>query len=190
MDCSTKSLAWVMIPAVIGFFLGSILLQTQVDVSSGIRVFNDAGSTGRALVVYHPGLSSFQEDVTFALVEGLIDSDWACDVTTAHREAPTDLSAYDALILGAPTYAWEPASSMKRYIARLGDFSGRPVLLLLTAAGATRNATDIFRADVEAAGGRVTEVLEIFQAAPNEELHGIGDPLEIARRAGARLTLP
>jgi len=190
MVCSPKSLSWIMIPVILGFFLGSIVLQTQLDVPGRTLSVNASGATGRALVVYHPGLSSFQADVTFALVEGLIEGGWACDVTTAHRGAPSDVSSYDVLVLGSPTYAWEPASPMQRYVSRLVGAEGKPTLLLLTAAGTIAGAFDVFADEVEAIGGVVAETLPVLQVAPNEPIHGTSDPLEIARRAGAQFTLP
>jgi len=190
MTCSTKSLSWTMIPVILGFFLGSIVLQTQLDVPGDTLSVNAGGATGRALVVYHPGISDFQEDVTFALVDGLVEGDWACDITTAHRSAPEDVSSYDVLVLGSPTYAWKPASPMQRYVSRLMGAEGKPALLLLTAAGTIAGAFDVFAAEVEAIGGVVVETLPILQAAPNEELHGMSDPLEIARLAGAQFALP
>lgn len=190
MMCTPRTMAWVMIPAVLGLFVGSILFQVQIDVPAEIQTFNRGGPTGRALIVYHPGLSPFQEEVTYALVEGMIEGGWTCDVTTAHRGAPTDVRDYDVLVLGSPTYAWRPATPMRRFVSRLEDLREKPTLLVLTAAGTTGGAFDVFRADLETAGGRVLDELVIWQAAPNEELHGISDPLEIARRAGVQMSLP
>ena len=190
MACSPKTMSWIMIPAVIGFFLGSILLQTMVGAPTDLLALNPEGSTGLALVVYHPGLSDFQEEVTFAFVEGLIESGWACDVATVHRDAPMDVSSYDLLVLGSPTYAWRPAIPMQRYVSRLLGAEAKPTLLLLTAAGTFRDAFGAFATNIEAVGAVVVDTLGITQAAPNEEVHGISDPLEIARRAGSGLVVP
>ena len=100
------------------------------------------------------------------------------------------LQAADLLVLGAPTYRFRPASLAMRYIERIGDLASMPVALLLTGAGSTALAASIFVEQVEAANGTVIEMLEIWQAAPNEETHGISDPSEIARRAGAAIVLP
>jgi len=190
MTCSPKSLSWIMIPVILGFFLGSILLQAQLASPSDLISVNAEGAAGHVLVVYHPGLSDFQKDVTFALIEGLIEGDWACDIATAHRGAPLDVAGYDALVLGSPTYAWRPASPICNYIANLEGAEGKPTLLLLTAAGKIADAFDVFGAAIEAVGGQVIETLGIFQAAPNEETHGLSDPLKIARRAGTQFALP
>jgi len=190
MTCSTKTMSWIMIPVILGFFLGSILVRVQLDVSTDLRTINVGGATGRALVVYHPGLSDFQEDVTLAYVEGLVEAGWACDLTTASRQTPMNLENYNLLVLGAPTYEWRPASPIKRYIERIEDPARVPVALILTGGGSTAKAASLFVEYVESEGGQVVEMLEIWQGAPNEERHGISDPLEIARQAGATLELP
>ncbi len=188
--CSPKSMSWIMIPLILGFFIGSILVRVQVDVPTGVTTFNPTGSKGSALVVYHPGLSDFQEDVTRAFIEGLVEAGWRCDLTTASRRTPEKLDDYDLLVLGAPTYEWRPASPVKRYVERLGDLGGIPTALILTGGGSTARAASLFVELVQVANGTVIEMLEIWQGAPNEELHGIPDPLVIARRAGAELVLP
>lgn len=188
--CSTKLMPWIMIPLIVGFFFGSILIRVELDVTTEMKTINPAGAVGDALVVYHPGQSSFHTDVTNAYVDGLVSSGWRCDVVTASREAPSELSDYDLLVLAAPTYRFRPASSVGRYIERVGDLAGMPTALLLTGAGSTALAASIFVGQVEAANGTVIEIVEIWQAAPNEEIHGISDPVELSRRAGAAITLP
>ena len=188
--CSPKSMFWLMMPLVLGFFVTSIFVQVQVSVPSQMVVVNPAGATGAALVVYHAGLSSFQKDVTLAFVDGLVSSGWRCDVTTASREAPTDLSGYDLLVLGAPTYNFKPAGPIKRYLERVGDLGGLATAPIVTGGGSTARSASLLADYVMEANGTPIEVLELWQAAPNEEMHGISDAMEIAERAGAPIVLP
>ncbi len=187
---SPKSMVWLMLPLILGFFVTSIFVQVQTCVPSEVVTVNPAGTTGAAFVAYHAGLSSFQEDVTMAFVRGLVSSDWRCDVTTASREGPTDLSAYDLLVLGAPTYALKPARPITQYLERVDDLNGLPTVLIVTAAGTTERAASILANAVTDVKGTTIDVLELWQAAPNEEIHGISDATEIAERAGAAIELP
>jgi len=187
---SPKTMSWIMLPLILGFFLGSIVVRTQIDIPSDVVTINDGGTTGRALVVYHPGLSRFHADVMTAFVDGLAERDWRCDMTTASRIAPARLEGFDVLVLGAPTYAWKPASPVVRYVERLGDLGGIPTVVLLTSAGPNTDVAAAFAESVEAANGDVIEALEIRQIAPNEEIHEISDAVEIARRAGAAFAVP
>jgi len=187
--CSPRSISWLMVPLILGFFATSIVVDMQTCDPSEVVVVNPTGATGTALVVYHAGLSSFQEDVTMAFVRGLMASDWRCDVTTASREAPRDLSGYDLLVLGAPTYAFTPANPIKQYLQLVGHLGGLPTVLLVTGAGSTERAASVFADYVTDANGTTIEVLELWQAAPNEG-NGTSDAMEIAERAGTSITLP
>ena len=187
---SPKSMVWWMIPVILGFFMGSIVLQIQTCVPSEVVTVNPDGATGTAFVAYHAGLSSFQKDVTMAFVRGLVSNGWRCDVTTASREAPMDLSAYDLLVLGAPTYAFKPANPLRRYLTLAGDLGGLPTVLLVTGAGTTENAASVLAGYVTDANGTTIDVLELWQAAPSEEVDGLSDAMEIAERAGESIVLP
>lgn len=188
--CGTKPSMWLMAAVGLGLLMGSVLLQVRIDAPTDLVRINPSGSTGTALVVYHPGLSSFQEDVTLAFADGLVASGWACDVTTASRRAPHDLDLYDLLVLGAQAYEWRPACPVRRYVERLGDLAELATALLVTGAGSTDRAVELLEDHVADAGGKVVERLELWQAAPNESVHGIADAEEIARARGAALTLP
>jgi len=188
--CSPKSMIWWMLPVMLGFFMTSIFVQVQTSVPSEVVTVNPDGVTGTALVVYHPGLTSFQKDVTFAFVGGLVSNDWHCDVTTASREALTDLDGYELLVLGAPTYAFKPAGPVKRYLDTLGNLNGLSTALVVTGAGTTTRSASLLVDNVLEANGNVIELLELWQVAPNEEVHGSSDAVEIAETAGESIVLP
>jgi len=190
MTCTTKTISWIMIPLIVGFFFGSILTQTHLDVSAPLAKLNATGATGLALVVYDPGFSSFNEEVTRAYVEGLESADWAIHLTTASRQAPSNLADYDLLVLAAPVYAFQPASPALRFFERAGDLQGLPTVFILTAAGTTGGAASEFAERALASNADLVDVLEILQAAPNDELHGTSEAMDIARRAGAALSIP
>jgi len=188
--CSAKSMVWLMLPLILGFFLTSIFVRVQTCVPSEVVTVNPTGATGTAFVVYHAGLSSFQEDVTSAFVRGLVSSGWRCDVTTASREAPADLSGYDLLVFGTPTYAFKPARPITQYLERVGDLGELHTVLLVTGAGTTERAASALADTVTEANGTPIKVLELWHAASNEEIYGISGAIEIAERAGASIELP
>lgn len=190
MTCTSKTLSWIMIPMVLGFFLGSIMVQTHLDVSTPLATVNPAGTAGAALIVYHPGFSDFNEQVAMAYAAGLESADWVIHLSSASHQAPIDLKEYELLVLAAPTYAWKPASPVLRFVDRCGDFAGLPTVLILTAAGSSEAAAAVLSDAVTAANADIVDVLEVWQAAPNEEVHGIPDAMEIARRAGAAISIP
>ena len=157
---------------------------------SDIQVINVDGTGGIALVVYHPGISSFHEDVTLAFVDGLVSNDWRVELTTASEQTPANLSGYDLLVLGGPGYGDEPAVPVTEYVSRVGDFGGIETVLIITAAGSGAAAMDILETQVQETNATVVLSLLLYLISPNEEQYGSTDPLEIATNAGEELPLP
>ena len=160
-----------------------IFWKISIDYVNETKVLNAEGSES-ALIIYHPGLSSFMEDVAYAFADGLVESGWRVEITTASSEAPTDVSGYSLLVLGSPVYADAPASSIGRHIERIGDLKGIDTVLLVTSGGSVGSAEASMQQTVEEYNGRVELVLSLFTSAPND-----GDPLDIAEQAGRDLVI-
>jgi hypothetical protein len=159
---------------------------------SEVATVNAGGPAGRTLVVYHPGLGSFQERVVAAFIDGLVESGWAVDRTTASSEAPSDLSAYDLVVVGSPIYGGKVATPLSDYLARLGDLRGRKVAILLTGAGETPAALADTEAMVRGAGGEVVARIAYTTMRPNEsaksyEGSNIDQAVQMARDAAREL---
>jgi hypothetical protein len=160
------------------------------EVVRPLEVLNPEGETGTALVAYHPGKSSFQRDVSHAFAEGLVANGWRVEITTASSEAPTDLSGYDLLVLGAPTYEWLPAKRLQTYVRGLGDLAGQPTVTIISGSGYTLLSQPAMERMVQEAGGRLVESLAVWSARPNDEIHGISDPLDAMRQAAQAISPP
>lgn len=165
---------------VIASLLGFILLKINTDYVSEIDVLNSDGLSS-ALIIYHPGLSSFMKDVTYAFTDGLIENGWRVEVVTASSQAPTDLSDYSLLVLGSSVYADGPSPTIKRHVERIDDLEGIETVLLVTSAGSDGGAEAKMQQFVEAHNGITKSVVSLFTTAPNE---GNADPLEIAEQSG------
>jgi hypothetical protein len=163
---------------------------TSLEVISGIKVLNRGGEHGRALVVYHPGLTGFHERVTSAFVDGLVSDGWRVDMTTASSQAPTDLSSYDLLVLADPTYFWTPSPPIKSYLSRLGDLGGQSTAIIVTATGMGGPSISTLERLVRAANGDLVKSLLLYSLAANEEIYGINEPEEIAYQLAKGITLP
>ncbi|MDX2201499.1 MAG: hypothetical protein NW223_02010 [Hyphomicrobiaceae bacterium] len=138
------------------------------EVEAPITTLNVNGQTGKSLIVHHPGLTGFQEQVTAAFAEGLAQSGWRVDRTTASRQAPSDVSGYDLIVLGSPVYGGAAAVPLRDYIARVADFQGKPVALLLTAAGDADDAMEATAAAVTTERGKVVARLGYTTMRPNK----------------------
>jgi flavorubredoxin len=168
---------------VVASVLGFVFFKINNDYVSGIDVLNADGSE-TALVIYHPGLSSFMKDVAYAFADGLVENGWRVEITTASSEAPTDLSDYSLLALGSPVYGGNPSSTIKRHIERIGDLQGIDTVILVTSGGSDGSTEAYLQQAVEDHNGVVTNVLSLFTSTPNE---GDGDPLDIAEQAGREI---
>ena len=168
-------LAFVVVAAGV---LGFIFFKINSDYVSGIEVLN-ADGTRTALIIYHPGLSSFMKDVTYAFADGLVENGWRVEITSASSQAPTDLSGYSLLVLGSPVYADGPSPTIKRHVERIGDLTGIETVLLVTSGGSDGGAEVSTQQTVGEHNGSVELVLSLFNSVPNE-----GDPLDIAEQAG------
>ena len=144
-----------------------LFYRINQEVVSDIQVLNADADQGTALVVYHRGITDFQEAVTRAFSEGLVAAGWRVEMTTASPQAPTDLSGYALLALGSPTYG--PMQPITKHIKRLGDLGGKRTVILITGLGATDGALANVRSVVEAANGSVIKAMSFWQSRPNNE---------------------
>jgi len=116
-----------------------VLIKANSDVASELDVLNPNGIQ-TAIIIYHPGLSSFNEDVTYAFGDGLVDNGWRVEITTASDQATTDLSKYSLLVLGSPVYGGSPSASIERHVDRIGNLGGIESVLIVTSGGINAGA--------------------------------------------------
>jgi len=160
------------------------------EVVSEVRVLNPEADKGTALVVYHPGLTDFHEKVTRAFADGLVSRGWRVEVTTASSQAPSDISVYDLLVLGGPTYFWTPNRPIRGYLRRLGDLGGKRTVSIITAMGMGGRSTSIMEQLVQKANGDLVKALLLYTIRPNEDLYGINDAVEIVTQVAKEIPLP
>lgn len=172
--------------------IGSLVwVQWAIDQETvkPVSMVNADGRTGKAFLVYQPGLSSFQERAMTAFAEGLVESGWQVSTTTASDQAPSFVSSYDVIALGSPVYSRAPAKPLSRYIKRVTDFGGKPVVILLTAAGNASTAIEVTKKLVADAKGRPIRSLGLMNMRPNEDASKYSGSntdraLQIARELG------
>lgn len=166
-----------------------LLLFLQTEKVTGFETLNSEGKSGKILVVYHPGLSSFQKDVTLSFVSGLVERDYIVDITTSSSETTTETNGYDLIVLGAPTYGFSPAKPMENYVKKFGDFKGKKIVVLITGSGSTDESAAKMKELIENANGAIIESLTLWSLAPNEDIYGISDPSEIAYKSALNLKI-
>jgi flavorubredoxin len=165
---------------IVASLLGFILFKINSDYTSDLQIKNLEG-TESALIIYHPGLSSFMEYTAYAFADGLIENGWRVEITTASSQAPTDLSSYSLLVLGSPVYADSPSPTIQRHVGRITQLDGIDTVLLVTSAGSDGGAEAIMQQTVEEHGGTVVDVVSLFTSEDSA--------LELAKQAGREFVI-
>jgi hypothetical protein len=166
------------------------------EVVSEVTTLNPDGETGTALVVYHPGKSDFQRRVFAGFAAGLGANGWRVELTTPSPQTPTDLAGYDLLVLGGPTYGFQPNKPIQTYVSRLGDLGGKPTVTIITALGMGVRSTGIMEGLVQQANGNLLKALVLYKARPNDEDNPVGGrqnqdlAVEMALQAAMEIELP
>jgi hypothetical protein len=160
---------WILVLGVFTVAWVSSYLWLNAETVSGIEVQNPAGEVGTALVVDHPGRGSFHARVVSGFVEGLVAGGWRVETITASGQAPTDLSGYDLLVLGSPTYWFAPSWPIRRYLDRLGDLAGQVTVIIITGMGAGERSAFLMQRKVQEANGELVSGLLFYRLRPNDD---------------------
>ena len=174
-----------LVSIIIVSFIVSIFLYLGInsDVSSELIIVNEQG-TAIALLIYHPGFSSFTKDISIAYAEGLELNDWRIIITTANENAPTNISEYDLLILASPVYGGAPSPTIGRYVDRLEDLEETETVIIVTAAGSPGNTVQTMQEIIEQNNGVNNSNNVLFTSAPKE---GEESAIVLSKIAGSEI---
>lgn len=153
------------------------------DVITELVVKNPQG-TETALILYHPGLSSFSHDGAYAFADGLSSNGWRVEIATPSMEAPTDLSKYSLLVVSSNTYAFNPDKPTTRQLERIGNLNGIQTVLITLGAGSAQESKQSLENTIQASNGTIVESLLLYSMAPNE---GDASATEIAKQTAQQI---
>ena len=148
------------------------------DVITHLVIKNPEGIK-TALVIYHPGLSSFSHDVSYAFADGLVSTGWRVELATPSIEAPINLSKYSLLVIASNTYGFNPDTPTTRHLERIGDLGGIKTVAITLGAGSAEQSQEALENLVEDSNGIIIESLILYSMAPNE---GDFSAIEIANQ--------
>jgi flavorubredoxin len=166
---SALGVGLIVVPVLFIVVVALLNYGRNKEVVSEVKTLNPEGDGGTALVVYHPGKSDFQRRVFSGFTEGLVSNGWRVEITTPSSQAPTDLSGYDLLVLGGPTYWFTPNRPIRRYLSRLGNLGGQRTVTIITAMGAGERSTSIMEKQVREANGDLVNALLLYKMRPNDD---------------------
>ena len=154
------------------------------DVVTQLVIKNPTGNK-TALVLYHPGLSSFSHDVSYAFADGLVSNGWRVEIATSSIEAPTNLSKYSLLVISSNTYAFTPDSPTTRQLERIGNLNGIQTVLLTLGAGSAQESQKALETTIQTSNGTILQSLILYSMAPNQ---GDRTATEIAQQTAREIT--
>lgn len=106
----------VLVLIIIG---AGIWASTYFNSTSSTTLNPTGNTTGKALVVYDPGLSGAPKTVATTMAEDLKSMGYTVTLAGINSKDAKNISNYDVLIIGSPTYAGNPSSTVKSYINTL-----------------------------------------------------------------------
>ena len=117
---------------------------------------------GRALIVYHPGATGYIEEVAYAVGKALQTKGWEVLLDRANSKAISDLSDFNLLCVGSPTYSGSPRPPIVNYINRCSNLEKRACLVLTTGFHDPNESNKKLQNLLESKGGKVIGSLALF----------------------------
>ncbi|OLS15302.1 MAG: flavodoxin [Promethearchaeota archaeon CR_4] len=128
-----KKVGIACVIAIIGLISAVLIIIpiSQREVITPLETVNASGTTGRILVIYHPGLSSFPSGIARKFAEGAASKNWIIDLSTVSHESPSTVTMYNLIVILSPVYGGKPQTVISTYLTSV-DFQSKPVVAILT----------------------------------------------------------
>jgi len=158
-----------------GYFEWSVYREVETET----QVLNAKGAK-TAIVIYHPGLTDFAQNITYTYAEALETRGWRIEIATASPKAPTNLNAYSLLVLCWPIYDLNPGPTITNHLNRIGNLNGIDTVIITISGGLDPlNAKDAMNKNVGDANGNIIQSLSSSRSNRN---------LDYLREEAAKLT--
>jgi flavodoxin len=96
---------------------GLVALDVSGNFATGSEKLTPAGTaTGKALVVYDPGVSGTAKDAATKIANGLKAGGYEVVLAGVKSAAAADVAGYDVIVAGGPVYAGKVGSSVYSYL--------------------------------------------------------------------------
>lgn len=99
---------------------GLVALDVMSNLATGSETLKpDGAATGKALVVYNPGLSGAPKDAATKIANDLNARGYEVVLAGVRSTAATSVSGYDVIVAGGPIYGGVVSSSVQSYLKAL-----------------------------------------------------------------------
>lgn len=123
---------------------------------------------GRALIIYHPGGTGYTEEAAYAIGKALQNKGWQVHLDRANSKAISDLSEFNLLCVGSPTYSGSPRPPIVDYINRCSNLENRVCLVFATGSNNPEEANKKMQNHLEAKAGKVISSLALLTKQKNQ----------------------
>ncbi len=109
----------VIIVVIIAIMAFSTIVSTDVLSSFATgseKLTPDGRSTGKALVVYNPGLSGAPKDAATKIAGDLQSRGYEVELAGIRSGTAANTSGYDVIVVGGPIYSGKASSSVQSYL--------------------------------------------------------------------------
>jgi len=119
-------------------------------------------AVGRALIIYHPGATAYTEEAACAIGKALQAKGWEVHLDRANSKAISDLSDFNLLCVGSPTYMASPRPPIVNYINRCTNLEKRACLVLTTGGADPNESNKKLQNLLKSRGGKVISSLALL----------------------------
>ncbi|MCW3983437.1 MAG: hypothetical protein NWE96_05525 [Candidatus Bathyarchaeota archaeon] len=105
-----------------GFAL--VIFDVAGNLATDTHPLPHGNATGKALIVYSPGLTGGAKDVATKIGYNLQAAGYDVTLAGVKSSAAADIASYDLVVVGGPIYAGKPASAIQTYLNRLTQPAG------------------------------------------------------------------
>jgi len=105
----------VLIIAAVGS-MALVMGDVAGNMATDTHPLPNGAATGKALIVYDPGLSGGAKDVATKIGYLLQDSGYDVLLAGVKSSTAANIEDYDVIVVGGPIYAGKPASTVQSYL--------------------------------------------------------------------------
>jgi flavodoxin len=113
---------WAIVGIIIGLIILVIVAVWAVGYfrsSESLTIKPEGAVTGKTLIVYDPGLSGGTKNAASYMAEDLKAKGYEVKLAGVRSKEASDISGYNILIVGSPTYGAKPTGPITSYLENL-----------------------------------------------------------------------
>ena len=144
---------WVIIGIIVGIIVLIILISVAALAVGNSRSHDsetikpDGNINGKAIIVYDPGLSGGTKTAADYMAQDLKEKGYEVKIAGVKSTDSAEISGYDLLIVGSPTYGAKPTEPITAFLESLKNPGNLTVGVYALSGGDTQDA-EIIMADI------------------------------------------